>query len=70
MFLLVCYYRYDCREEIETTENERVDDTDNDSDEETEETKQGNPCLRSVGVSFPEPYDDSSRTRFLLSDTK
>ena len=49
MFLLVCSYRYDYREETDTTEDESVES--DDSDEETEETKQGNPCLRSVVVS-------------------
>ena len=65
-FFLVCSYLYDYREETETTEEESVES--DDSDEETEETKQGNPYLRPVIVSLPQPYDDRSRIRLLLSE--
>ena len=66
MFLLVCSYRYDYREETDTTEDESVES--DDSDEETGETKQGNPYLRSLVVSLPQPYDDMSRIRFFINN--
>ena len=55
-----------CVTNVSSTEYESVES--DDSDEETEETKQGNPYLRSVVVSLPQPYDDRSQIRFLLSE--